>query len=79
LNNLNFSLKDYAIACASLSIIASSLAIIFLWVSGLVMCIENRFAKLRVSELLIAGTLLIGNLNTHSIILALGGNINCHF
>ena len=54
--------KDYAIACASLAIIASSLAIIYVWISGLYMCIKSRFLQLRVTELLIGGTLLIGKL-----------------
>ena len=52
--------KDYAIACESLSIAASSLAIIFLWIAGIEMCVESKTAKKRVSEILIAGTLLIG-------------------
>ena len=51
---------DYAIACASLSISASSLAIIFLWVAGIEMCVKSKFAKMRVAEVLIGGTFLIG-------------------
>ncbi|CAF0822436.1 unnamed protein product [Brachionus calyciflorus] len=55
---------DYAIACASLSIAAASLSIILLWVSGLHMCLkdklnEYRTIRLRLVEILIAGTLLI--------------------
>lgn len=57
---------DYAVACASLSIAASSLSIILLVVAGLHMCLKhkvdsNRSLRLRLAEILIAGTLLIGN------------------
>jgi len=51
--------SDYTVACSSLSIIAASLAVIYLWVGGLFVCVKNKFAQLRISEALIAGTLLI--------------------
>jgi hypothetical protein len=51
--------SDYTIACSSLSIIAASLSVIYLWVAGLFLCVKNKFAQLRISEFLIAGTLLI--------------------
>jgi len=55
--------SDYAIACASLSIAASSIAIILIWITGIHMCLkgkmdQHRTIRLRTSELLIAGTLL---------------------
>jgi len=50
---------DYVVACASLSIIAASLSIIFIWVAGLFFCVRNKFAQLRIAEFLVAGTLLI--------------------
>lgn len=56
---------DYAVACASLSIAASSLSILLLFIAGLHMCLKhkvdsNRTLRLRLTEILIAGTLLIG-------------------
>lgn len=56
---------DYAVACASLSIAASSLSIILLLIAGLHMSVKhkvdsNRKLRLRLAEILIAGTLLIG-------------------
>lgn len=57
--NIQKMRQDYAIACASLAIIASSLSIIYIWIAGFYMCIKSRFLQLRVTEVLIAGTLLI--------------------
>ena len=54
---------DYAIACAALSIIGSFSAVIFLWIAGMIMCVEGKFAKLRIMEFLIGGTFLVGNYN----------------
>lgn len=51
--------SEYTVAVSSLSIIAASLAVIYVWVSGLFLCVKNRFAQLRISESIIAGTLLI--------------------
>lgn len=58
-------LKDYAIACASLAVAGSSLAIIIIWISGIHMCLkgrvnDNKGLRLRTSEILIMGTLLVG-------------------
>lgn len=51
--------QDYTIACSSLAIIAGSLSVIFVWVAGLFLCVKSKFAQLRISEAIIAGTLLI--------------------
>lgn len=51
--------SEYTVAVTSLSIIAAALSVIFIWVGSMFLCVKNRFAQLRISESLIAGTLLI--------------------
>lgn len=67
---------EYAVACASLSIIASALSVIFIWVAGLFLCVKNRFAQLRISESLIAGTLLIDCLTVVIWVVMLAKNLD---
>ena len=52
---------DYAIAISSLSVIASSLGIIFTWIAGLYFCVVRSSTSRKVIvSFMIAGTLLIG-------------------
>lgn len=57
----NIIYSGYAVACAALSIIASSLAIIFLLVAGVQTCLRDKLSKLKLLNILIFGNFLVGN------------------
>lgn len=68
--------SGYAVACAALSIIASSLAIIFLLVAGIQTCIKDKLSKLKLLNILIFGNFLVGNYKYFTFLFLFKINLN---